>query len=278
MKAFISCDIEGISGITGPEETDPTKHAHERSRKLMTGDVNAAIEGALLAGADEILVNDSHWTMRNVLIEELNEKAELISGNSKPLTVMQGIDETFDLALFVGYHARAGTTAAVMDHTIFSRLVSDVWINGTLVGETGINAGIAGHFGVPVGLVTGDDKLAKEATSLLGPIETAIVKEGIDRYAAKCYPLNRTHELIRDTARRAIERRKEFKPLKFAAPFKFTVRLAFSAEAATTSTLPFVRQEDPRTVSVVSNDFLETFKIFRSMLALASTRVDEVFG
>lgn len=278
MKVFISCDLEGISGITGPEETDPSKRAHERSRKLMTADVNAAIEGASVAGADEILVNDSHWTMRNVLIEELNEKAELISGNSKPLTMMQGIDKTFDVAMFVGYHARAGTTGAIMDHTIFSRLVSDIWINGVLVGETGINAAIAGHFGVPVGLVTGDDKVTKEATSLLGTIETAIVKEAIDRYSARCYPLKRSHDLIRNAATRAVERRKEFKPLRYDAPYKFTVRFASSSEATITTTLPFVKQEDPRTISIVSSDYLEAFKIFRSLLALASTRLDEAFG
>ena len=277
MKVFISCDMEGISGITGPEETDPAKHTYERCRKLMTADVNSAVEGALLGGATEVLVNDSHWNMRNILIEDLNAKAQLISGNSKPLSMMQGIDHTFDLAIFVGYHARAGTSAAIMDHT-YTTMLSDVWINEKLVGETGINAGIAGHFGVPVGAVTGDDKLVKEATSLLGDIETAAVKEGIDRYAAKCRPLDQSHTLITNASRRAVERRAEFKPLKHAVPVQFKVRFVSTAEAAVVRALPFVREEDPRAISFVCQDFLEGFKIFRSILGLASTRREENFG
>ena len=250
---------------------------HARSRKLMTADVNAAIEGALLGGTDEILVNDSHWNMRNILLEELHPKAELILGNGKPLSMMQGIDDSFDLAMFVGYHARAGTPAAVMDHTIFARMVQDVWFNGTLVGETGINAGLAGYFGVPVGAVTGDDKVALEASSLLKGIETAIVKVGIDRYAARCLPVERSHELIKNAAKKAVERRTEFKPLKYSNA-KFTVRFASTAEAAIASRLPTVIQEDSRTISVACEDYLEAFKRFRAILALASTRVDEVFG
>lgn len=228
-------------------------------------------------GAEEVLINDSHWNMRNILIEELNPKAQLISGDGKPLSMMQGIDDSFDLALFVGYHARAGTEAAVMDHTFFGKMVADVWINDKPTGETGINAGIAGYFGVPVGAVTGDDKLVKEARDLLGAIETATVKHGINRYAAKCLSTTQSHKLIKNAARRAVERREEFKPIKYSPPVKFTVRLASTAEAEIASTLPMVNREDPRTVSVVSENYLEAFHMF-GILALASTGANELFG
>lgn len=278
MKLFISCDMEGITGVAGSDDVDPAKEAYQRFRHVMTGDVNAAIEGALAAGANEIVVNDSHDAMRNILIEELNPNASLISGGSKPLSMMQGIDQSFDVVMFVGYHARAGAEAAVMNHTWYGRMVDDVWINGEVVGETAINAGIAGYYNVPVGAVTGDDKLANEARDLLGNIETAVVKEGIDRFAAKCLPLTISRERIKQAATKAIERRKEFKPLKYSRPVAFKVRFASTSEAATACWLPIVKLEDPRTVSFRFDDFINSFRTFHAVLALASTAQDKGFG
>jgi D-amino peptidase len=278
MKVFISCDMEGISGVTGPDDIELGKDSYQRFREIMTGDVNAAIDGALLGGASEILVNDSHGKMRNILIEKLNPKAQLISGNTKPLFMMQGIDSSFDLAMFVGYHARAGTAAAVMNHTFQGIILQDVWINGTLVGETGINAGIAGCFGVPIGAVTGDDKIAEEATALLGNIETAVVKEGIDRYVAKCLPLVVSRDLIKNTARRAIERRKEFTPLKYPAPVQFKVRFTSTAEAELACALPMVTREDPRTVTVTADRYLEAFTLLMAVQFVAQRAFNDIFG
>jgi len=278
MKLFISCDMEGISGVTGPDDVDPSKDAYQRFRKIMTGDVNAAIEGAMLGGVEEVLVNDSHNGMRNILIEELNSKAQLISGFTKPLCMMEGIDDSFDLAMYVGYHAMAGTAAAVMNHTFYGRMVDDVWVNGKLVGETAVNAGIAGYFGVPVGAVTGDDKLAREARDLLGNIETGVVKQAIDRYVARCLPLIESRELIKNTAKKAVERRKEFKPLKYPSPVTFKVRFASTTEAATASLLPMLKMDDPRTVSFTQDDYLNAFRMYLSVLTLASTAQNDIFG
>jgi len=232
----------------------------------------------LHAGVDEVLVNDSHDGMRNILIEELDPKAQLISGFTKPLAMMEGVDNSFDLAMFVGYHAMAGTSAALMNHTIYGRMVDDVWINDKLVGEGAMNAGIAGYFGVPIGAVTGDDKLTKEATNLLGNIETAVVKQGIDRYVAKCLPLNESRQRIKNAAKKALERRKEFKPLKYASPVTFKIRFASTTEAATVCLLPMVKLDDPRTVSFTQDDYLDAFRVCRGVLALASTAQNEIFG
>ena len=264
--------------MTGPDDVDPRKDAYQRFRRIMTGDVNAAIEGAGSGGADEILVNDSHDGMRNILIEELNPKARLISGFTKPHGMMQGIDSSFDLAILVGYHAMSGTQAAILNHTIYPRMVDDVWINDRLVGEGGINAGVAGYFGVPVGAVSGDDKIAKEMTQLLGAVETAVVKHSVDRYVAKCLPLKESQELIRSAAKRAVERRGELKPLKYGSPVEFKVRLASTTEATLVSILPIVTREDSRTVSITSQDYLEAFRTFLAILELAKTVVDETFG
>jgi len=278
MKLFISCDMEGISGVTGSDDVEPGKEAYTRFRKIMTGDVNAAIEGAMLAGVDEVLVNDSHDGMRNILIEELNPKAQLISGYTKPLSMMQGIDSSFDLAMFVGYHAMAGTAGAVMNHTFYGRMMDDVWINDKLVSEGGVNAGIAGYFGVPVGAVTGDDKITKELSTLLVGIETAVVKEGIDRFVAKCLPLQESRQRIRHAAQRAVERINELKPLKYPSPSTFKVRFASTSEAATACTLPIVRMIDPRTVAVTQDDYLDAFRAFHAVISLASTAQDQIFG
>lgn len=278
MKVFISCDMEGISGVTGPDDVNPKKEAYNRFRKIMTGDVNAAIDGAILAGVDEVLVNDSHDGMRNILIEELNPRAQLISGLTKPLDMMQGIDKSFDLAMFVGYHAMAGTGAAVLNHTIHGHMVQDVWVNDKLVGETGINAGVAGYFGVPVGAVSGDDKLAKEASSLLGHIETAVVKEGIDRYVARCLPLVESRERIKNAARRAVEKRDELKPFTHTSPVTFKIRLASTTEASTACLLPTVRRVDGRTISFSLDDYLDAFRMLDAVLDLASAVHDNEWG
>src|SRR5213595_776288 len=126
------------------------------------------------AGATRVVVNDSHWFMRNLLAEELHQAAELLSGDPKPRSMVEGIDSGFDAALFIGYHARAGTPHAVLDHTYADR-IHEVRLNGRPVGELGINAALAGVSGVPVALVSGDAALAAEAKELLGDDVTTVV-------------------------------------------------------------------------------------------------------
>ena len=157
MKIFVSCDIEGVSGVVNALlHTSVEGKDYGRARELMTGEASAVVEGAVKAGATEVVVNDSHGPMTNLLIEKLHPAATLITGAPKHLSMMEGIDSTFDAAVFVGYHSRMGTPG-VLSHTISGGSVANVWVNDVLLGETGINAGIAGHFGVPVVLVAGDD-------------------------------------------------------------------------------------------------------------------------
>jgi len=147
MKIYISCDMEGIGGVVHPEQTDPTQPEYQPARKLMLGEVNAAIEGALAAGATEIVVNDAHWNMRNLPIEDLNPAAIYLSGAPKPYSMMTGVDKTFDAAFFIGYHARAGSALANVDHTYNDfKTVQGVWLNGVEIGEYGLNAALAGYF------------------------------------------------------------------------------------------------------------------------------------
>ncbi|HET9465408.1 MAG TPA: M55 family metallopeptidase, partial [Gemmatimonadales bacterium] len=180
MRVYISVDMEGVAGVVHEDQTDPTdaRHAGEynRFRRLMTDEANAAIAGALEAGARSVLVNDSHWLMRNLLAEELNPAAELLSGGPKRLSMVEGIDAGFDAAMFIGYHARAGTRNATIDHTYTSR-VYETRLNGEPVGELALNAAMAGVHGVAVVLVSGDLALAEEARALFGDgVETVVVK------------------------------------------------------------------------------------------------------
>src|SRR5262249_6270566 len=179
MKVFISADMEGTAGVTDWDQVLPQHPAYARFRRLMTEEVNAAILGALEAGAKEIVVNDSHNTMRNLLIEELHPQAQLMSGAPKPHSMMQGIDASFDLVFFTGYHAAAGTQNAILDHSYSSLLVRQIKLGNLVVGEAGLNAGLAGHFKVPVALVTGDATAVAQAKKLLPQAEAVAVKEAV---------------------------------------------------------------------------------------------------
>jgi len=273
MKVFISADMEGVAGVVDKEHTLRDGKEHERARKLMTQEVNAAIEGALEAGAKQILVNDSHGTMRNIIPEDLNENAELITGSPKPLSMMQGIDSTFNAAFFVGYHAMRGTYHGILEHTYHSGVVSDVFFNGKRCGETGINAAVAGCFKVPVALVTGDKAVTDEARLLLGKVETVKVKEGVGRSAAKCLSPIKARSLIKAGAKNALSKVKSFKPLILNSPINLEAVFVNVGMADTAEMIPGVKRKDGRTVSFIASDVLEAYKALNAMIALAGTTI-----
>ena len=266
MKLLISVDMEGISGVVLSDHTSSDHKEYERFRRLMTAETNAAIEGALAGGADEIVVNDSHGSMTNILIEELNPAAELISGSPKPFGMMQGIGPDIDVVFFVGYHAASGTGAAVLEHTWTGNVFS-VHLNGQAVGETGLNAALAGWYGAPVRLVTGDQSVTAEARALLGEIETVVVKEGITRSAARCLTPRVAHEHIRAAAQRALT--------ASAAPFvlssPLTVRVTFqrAGHADLAEMVPGSVRVDGRTVEWSGPDMPVVYRTFRAMVTLA---------
>src|SRR5512134_2758290 len=206
MKILIATDMEGITGVTNWDQVTPGHAEYARFRGQMTEDVNAAIRGAFDAGADEVIVVDGHWNGSNILIEELDARARLNTGSPSPFSMMQGIDESIDGVMFIGYHARNGSPNAILDHTWSSRTVANVWLNGALTGEYGLNAAVAGYFGAPVIMVSGDQTACAQVTELLGDVETAVVKQASSRFAAECIPPQVTEELICVSAERAVER------------------------------------------------------------------------
>ncbi|MCH8254506.1 MAG: M55 family metallopeptidase, partial [Gemmatimonadetes bacterium] len=188
LKVFISVDMEGITSVTNREDASRSGKDYDYFRRIMTKEANAAIEGALAGGATEIVVRDSHGSARNLLPDLLNESARLIRDwSGGPKGMMEGIDQSFDAAIFIGYHAKAGTPDALLEHTS-SGNVMDFAINGVSMPEMGYNALIAGSYGVPVVFVAGDKPLCEQAMGLLGNVETVAVKEGIGAAALSLHP------------------------------------------------------------------------------------------
>ena len=272
MRVYISVDMEGIAGVAHENQTDPTdpRHAGEynRFRRLMTNEANAAIAGALEAGAEAVLVNDSHWLMRNLLAEELNPSAELLSGGPKRLSMVEGIDGGFDAAMFIGYHARAGTRNATIDHTYTSR-VYEARLNGHAAGELAINAAMAGVFGVPVALVSGDQSLAAEARALLGDeVETVIVKQAVGRFATRSLAPTVACQRIREGTVKALGRRHQ--PYVLKPPIHLEVDFALTQMADMAELVPGSIRTSGRTLSYTADDYREVFRAWRAMYNLAA--------
>ncbi len=276
MRIYISVDMEGVAGVVHEDQTNPLDPRcageYARFRRLMTEEANAAISGALEGGATRVLVNDSHWTMRNLLAEELHAGAELLSGGPKTFSMMEGIDRGWDLAAFIGYHAKAGTVNAVLDHT-YTDIIQDVRLNGQSVGELGINAALAGAFGVPVGLVSGDQALAAETKALLGDgVRTVQVKEAVSRHAARSLPPARACALIREGMCQAVAQTSKgnprSRPFVVASPISVEVDFERTVQADHAAMAPGFERRGPRTVGFSHQSYVEVFGAFRTMFNL----------
>src|SRR5947207_3304869 len=203
MKVFLSSDMEGTAGVVDWEQCVGDGPQAAAGRALLLAEVNAAIEGAVAGGATEIVVNDSHSTMRNLPADALAGDASYISGSHKPLYMMQGLDDSFDGVMFVSYHGSVGAPAG-LSHTYNPRAVVEARLDGVVTGEAGINALVAAHYGVPVVLVTGDRCACEEAAAVLPGVQTAVVKEHVSRVAAHSLHPGRACALIREAASKAV--------------------------------------------------------------------------
>jgi D-amino peptidase len=268
VKVFISVDMEGVSGITDPEDVLPDGADYQRGRVFMTGDANAAILGAYDGGADEVLVNDSHWIMRNLLLEQLDPRARTIKGFHKSLCMVQGLDESYDAAVFVGYHSCAGTEGGVLNHTLLGKEIQNVYLNGEPTGETRLNAAFAGHFGVPVVLVAGDTAVGNEARRVLGEVESVAVKDGIDKFTANCLHPQVAQAQIREATARAIRDKGRFSPYQLSPPYTLGIEWNSTTIAATCALIPGVQMNGPRSNEYVTSDYPELMRVLVAMLLL----------
>lgn len=269
-RVFVSADMEGIWGVVHAEQTSATSPEYGAARRWMVEDVNAVVAGLFDAGAGEVIVNDSHGSMRNIVADALSPKASLISGTPKPLSMMQGIDDKFDAVVFVGYHARAGTAPAVLDHTISGGTIRAIRVNGQELPELGLNAAIAGYYKVPVILLTGDTETCSQAKTILGDgLVTAAVKEATGRAAARMFPAEEARARLKEAAREALAKRKAIQPFRIAGPYTFDVEFHNSGQAELPLLLPGVKRTAARSVSFQATDYIEGFKLLRAVIALA---------
>ena len=271
MKILIAVDMEGITGVTTWDHVTPGHAEYARFRRLMTQDVNAAIRGACEAGADEIIVADGHWNGSNILVEELDPRARLNTGVPSPFSMMQGIDESVDGVMLIGYHARNGTPNAILDHTWSSKTVANIWLNDILTGEYGLNGALAGHFGVPVIMVSGDQTACAQVVDILGDMETAVVKQATGRFAAECLTPEVSQELIFTTAARAITRLTDGDvpdPFVLDTPVRVTIEFFTSDMADRATRIPFTQRDGTR-VSLTTQEMASAYNGFRAMVMLA---------
>jgi len=269
QRIFISCDIEGISGVVHGDHTGPGQgEEYTRARRLMTRQVSAAVSGAIQGGADVVLVNDSHGGGRNILIEELHSGAQLLTGSPKPLSMMQGVADGFDGAFFVGYHSRNGTPG-VLNHTYSSDTIRELRINGRPAGETLLNAFIAGQYNVPILLITGDSETVSEASAVLPGIKAIAVKEPVGRFAARCLSLEEANAEIQEAAAEALGLVGELRPL--VPPRPVTIELDFNSTAMAGAALmvPGAQAVGPSAVSFTHDDYIAAFQAMRVMITMA---------
>lgn len=265
-KVYISVDMEGVACATHRDHVKMEGSAYAAAQKWMTAEVNAAIDGAIEAGADEFVVADGHGLMRNILPDELHEDALLVLGTPRPLLQMEGIDEGCDVAFFIGYHARAGNATGVMAHTHVGKIVYELYLNGEPVTEAAFNAAVAGHFGVPVGLVAGDDALIDEVAQTHPWTERVITKWAIGPNAARNLTPVASQKKIRAAAKLAVERVADMAIVKLAPPIEFRAHFLKALQAQLVADIPGVERVDSRSVRFVGNDMVEITKIWRLMI------------
>ena len=282
MKVLISADMEGTCGVVSWVQVMPPEYGGEahsqdryyRTRERMTAEINAAVEGALAAGADEVIVNDSHDGMRNIIPDKLHPAIRFITGNDKPLGMAQGVDlEGVGAMFYTGYHAKAGTPAAPLAHT-WTGWLNNVKINGVSTGEFGINAAVAGDYGVPVTMISGDDKAVAQTQAFLGEqVAGAVVKEGISTFSALHLHPERARELIRGAAEQGVRNAASATP--FVLPAESAIELTFEHQARADQAInvPGVVRTGERSVAWITQNGRDFISTFRAVIGVAAIKM-----
>ncbi len=267
-KVYISVDMEGISGISGSDQLSPGGSEYARSRKLMAEDTNAAIRGALAVGATDIVVNDSHGGQRNLLPEDLNPAARLISHSFKRYGMMEGLDGSFDAVIFIGYHAKAGSPDGLFAHT-GSGVVRDLRINGRSVGEGGMNTMLAAWYGVPVVLVTGDDVAVAEVKEMATAARGVVVKRAINVRAVELVSLETARREIESAARAAVAGAKKTPPER-RGPFNVQLEFRDTLIPEIAEAFPTIRRVGPETVTYSMDTMPAAYRLIRVLYRFIS--------
>jgi D-amino peptidase len=268
LKVFISADMEGVAGVVQPPQLGPTGFEYGKFREVMTGEVLAAIEGARAAGATAFVVADSHGNAQNLLLDALPADVEVVRGFPRPLSMMQGVDEGVQAAVFIGYHASEETAGAVRGHTFSSARLLGVKLNGQEVSEGIFNAAIAGHFGVPVVFVSGDRLAVGQVQQAVPGVEGVVVKEPLGYHAARTLTPARARELIREGVARAIRRVGSAAPYRVKTPIEVEVGFKLTIDAERASYIPGLARAGAHTVRGTFPDIIQIVKLMQVLTSL----------
>ena len=260
LKVYISVDMEGIAGIVTADQLTPTGFEYAKAREYMTGEALAAIQGARDAGATQIVVSDSHGNGENLLIDRFPPDVTIIRSWPRPLMMMEGIDSTFDAAVFIGYHASTTNSAGVRAHTISSAHLAAVQLNGVSMPESGINAAIAGYFGVPIVAISGDNVAVSEAQNLIGSMEGAVVKQAISFHAAATMTPDAAQALVRQKVKAGVQKRASLRPYVVRAPVQLDVTFKNYTPAEMLTFLPNVQRTTSHGIRFQGRDILQVSK------------------
>ncbi|MFE2938345.1 M55 family metallopeptidase [Streptomyces sp. NPDC059255] len=277
MKILISADMEGATGVTWPGDVLPGTPQWERCRPFFTSDVNAAVLGFFDGGADEVLINEAHWSMRNLLLERLDERAEMLTGRHKSLSMVEGVQRgDVDGIAFVGYHTGAGTEG-VLAHTYLPNTLTGVWLNGVRASEGLLNAHVVAEYGVPVILVTGDDLTCEDAIGYAPEAHKVAVKDHVSRYAAVCRTPARTAVDIRAAAGEATALAVRHAPVD-GGPFTVELECDAAHLSAAATVVPGVVPSGERRVTYTSGTMYEAIRTFKAVTTIVSSAVEEQYG
>jgi D-amino peptidase len=271
MKFFVSADMEGLAAAVSWKEFETD---YQRLRRFFTAEVRAVCDGILDSGqkVKEIVVCDAHGSGESLLVDELPRPVQVARGSGRPLMMLHGLDSSFDLALFVGYHSGAGTGEAQMDHTYSARSFYRVRLNGVEVDEAMINAALAGWYRVPVGFVSGDDKLVRHCRKVFGDIETAVTKRAVSRFAAIARHPADVLEELKAKASQAARRVREFRPYLIGRrAILMELQMTTTVHADMVGLIPGAKRNDGRVVSCRAKDMLEAYRTLRLAAILAGS-------
>ena len=274
MKIFISSDMEGTAGVVDWDQVLVGGHLYDYYAGLLTNEINAAIEGALNAGATEFLVNDSHSKMQNLRPDQLKGHARYLSGRYKPMYMMQGLDDSFDAIFFISYHGSMGSHGSTLSHTYFPTAFSEVTLNGQVTGEAGINALVALACGVPIVLITGDQTTADELSPFAPEVLAAVVKESVTRFSANSMHPDEACTVIREAAEQAVRGIATASVPSITLPVTMGITFKTSDYCDLTLRIAGFERVGDLEAKIVSSDPLELFKTFITAVLLCRGLVE----
>jgi D-amino peptidase len=275
MQALISADMEGATGVTCADDCDSGTWQFARFQPIFTADVNAVALGFFDAGVDDVVVTDSHGSMRNLLLEQLDPRVQMITGRHKTYPMLAGIEDRPDLVAFVGYHSAAGT-AGVLSHTFMGAALTKTWLNGRLMSEGFLNAQLCAEFGARLALVSGDDLTCDDARDYAPDAQHVAVKTALDRHTARCLSPETTAALLREAAAKSVTTAAV--PAGPSAPFTCEIHFATSNCASQAALVPGVLRTGDNAVAFTYDSIDEIYRCFTVVTRLAQHAAERVYG